>query len=429
MLTILFGSTSWGATYFVSTSGNNSSNGSQSAPWQTIQHALDNIVSGDTVIINAGIYQENVTSRTNGTSNNRINIKANANVILRGRIYLRHSYITVEGFEITNSGERQAILADRNANHIEILNNDIHDIGSGARFIELPRSEGIPTAPMRWIIRGNRLYGQDSATIYILLGGVGHTIENNEIGPGVISEDAFRPFGDNHVIRNNYIHDIQSGGGHTDLMQIFSSNNWRVFNLLFEKNYIRGWDGQAWMFSVTPNSQRITIRNNIFENVRSAGQSYCPLTKVYNNTFINSGFGNCRVIMMRGASGRGIANNSEVMNNIFYHTGCDENNGWYSVDSVVSGFVGDYNLIFPNKNGFTENHGINGLNPRFINAEGSDFHLSSNSPAIDAGTMQSGFNDDYDGNVRPSGAEWDIGAFESEYKGTANLIPIFLLLF
>ncbi len=42
----------------------------------------------------------------------------------------------------------------------------------------------------------------------------------------------------------------------------------------------------------------------------------------------------------------------------------------------------------------------------------ADYHLTRQSPAIDVGTEAGAPSDDADGNVRPSGAGWDIGAYE-----------------
>jgi len=73
--------------------------------------------------------------------------------------------------------------------------------------------------------------------------------------------------------------------------------------------------------------------------------------------------------------------------------------------------------------------------PKFVDASGGDFHLQSDSPAIDAGFDFSGFfTDDYDGNTRPvdgdsnGSAEFDIGAFEyggspSNCTGTCKTNP------
>jgi hypothetical protein len=45
-------------TYYVSTSGNNSNNGSQASPWRNIWRAMDSAQSGDTVYLRAGTYTE-----------------------------------------------------------------------------------------------------------------------------------------------------------------------------------------------------------------------------------------------------------------------------------------------------------------------------------------------------------------------------------
>ncbi len=48
-------------TYYVDDNGNNADDGSQSTPWATIQHAVNNVAAGDVVQINAGTYTEQIT--------------------------------------------------------------------------------------------------------------------------------------------------------------------------------------------------------------------------------------------------------------------------------------------------------------------------------------------------------------------------------
>jgi hypothetical protein len=45
---------------YVATDGDNSNDGSESAPWQTIQYALDNIPTLGTILVNDGIYKESI---------------------------------------------------------------------------------------------------------------------------------------------------------------------------------------------------------------------------------------------------------------------------------------------------------------------------------------------------------------------------------
>jgi hypothetical protein len=49
--------------------------------------------------------------------------------------------------------------------------------------------------------------------------------------------------------------------------------------------------------------------------------------------------------------------------------------------------------------------------PLFANAAGGDFHLTAQSPAVDHGKASAAVTD-ADGNPRPQGAAFDIGAYE-----------------
>lgn len=49
------------AIYYVSTTGNDASNGSQSTPWKTLNKAFSSVISGDTIHVNAGTYTQATT--------------------------------------------------------------------------------------------------------------------------------------------------------------------------------------------------------------------------------------------------------------------------------------------------------------------------------------------------------------------------------
>src|SRR5215470_5606089 len=61
--------------------------------------------------------------------------------------------------------------------------------------------------------------------------------------------------------------------------------------------------------------------------------------------------------------------------------------------------------------------------PKFADPAAFDFHLRSDSPAIDAGLALPGVATDYDGRVRPRGGRVDIGAYEyaDSFSRTAQL--------
>src|SRR5262249_7947260 len=44
------------ATYYVATTGSDTANGSSTAPWQTLQHAVETIAPGDVILVRSGTY-------------------------------------------------------------------------------------------------------------------------------------------------------------------------------------------------------------------------------------------------------------------------------------------------------------------------------------------------------------------------------------
>jgi hypothetical protein len=76
----------------------------------------------------------------------------------------------------------------------------------------------------------------------------------------------------------------------------------------------------------------------------------------------------------------------------------------------------DYNVIFaaiPTSGSVSGNgYSLIGLDPAFIDPQHDDYHLSAHSPTIDVG-INAGISVDLDGHLRPQGAGYDIGAYES----------------
>jgi len=94
-------------TYYVSPYGNDSNDGlSLDAAWATIQHAADTIGPGDTVLVQSGTYNEQVTITTSGTSGNPITFKGEGMPVVNANggngFTVRGSYITITGFKIEN---------------------------------------------------------------------------------------------------------------------------------------------------------------------------------------------------------------------------------------------------------------------------------------------------------------------------------------
>lgn len=60
------------ATYYVTTNGNNSADGSLATPWSNVWYAARNVVAGDTVNVGPGEFNEFVTNTVGGTFGNQI---------------------------------------------------------------------------------------------------------------------------------------------------------------------------------------------------------------------------------------------------------------------------------------------------------------------------------------------------------------------
>jgi hypothetical protein len=93
--------------------------------------------------------------------------------------------------------------------------------------------------------------------------------------------------------------------------------------------------------------------------------------------------------------------------------------GAYYIQGDVKNYKCDYNFVarsaendYAPLTGNTEEHGINGGDPMFVDPARGDYRLKPNSPAINKGATLTGFSYDKDGTIRPQGAGWDIGAFE-----------------
>ena len=76
--------------------------------------------------------------------------------------------------------------------------------------------------------------------------------------------------------------------------------------------------------------------------------------------------------------------------------------------------------------------------PLFVDPDGPDYipgnqdddlHLKSGSPCIDTGTATGAPDTDLEGNIRPQGAGYDMGAYESPFTKLKAMpwIPLLLL--
>ena len=427
------------ATYYVATTGNDANSTTQAknstTPWKTIGHAAGIAVAGDTVLVGPGAYNEQLRPANSGTSGNLITFKSQTsrtavlNYSSQNNVdFTDKSYIRIEGFEITG-GWNGIILTS--ADHIEIVDNYVHDYSHDP--------------------------GTTGAAIY---GGGNHTlIESNEV-----TDCQYGAYGGSYLtLRNNHIHDTSNDAFHGG-----------ADHMLIENNIINSWaksdldpEAHADGFDFQGDVTDTIIRNNIIYDYQQP--LYFPMNDGPNVVYANIDiYGNVIYGVALTATGwdmKGIFFDARVtsggsISNIAIHSntigfirnfaaikllsypsgntvsgyikiydnliwGYSGQDGVFADDNFSPHTISDYNLIYNGtKASFELAHTQVGQNPHFVDyaeqdANHCNFHLATNSPAINAGNpalvsavaLPSPFVD-IDGTIRPQGSTFDIGAYE-----------------
>lgn len=405
-------------TYYVDASAPQASDanpGTEALPWKTITKAAKTMAPGESTLVAAGTYPETVDTVRGGVAGKRITFRASGTVNVTGFL-ISNAYVTIDGFTIKSGG-----VENRSGSYCEILNNKLVESS-----ILIAGNYG--PAATNCLIKGNVItstthWGNDWPAITFF--GSNHVVENNEIGPSM-DTDAFRPFGHDNVIRNNYVHDITLSPGseaHMDVFQTFGLNGYESYNQVFENNLIVDPPNQFYhQMCMTENNQNpnvrdFDVRNNVWVNVPTQCNIGIPNFRFYNNTVYNGGKDNGIILWTYNDPPKGVATGAQVLNNIIITAkGITNRSGAIYVKDV--GVTVDYNFTTSVDtwaalvDDVPQPHGINGGDPRFVNVAGSDFHLQASSPAVDRGKTIAGFSWDFAGASRPAGAAWDLGAFE-----------------
>jgi parallel beta-helix repeat protein len=421
--------------YYVATTGSDSNPGSEAQPWRTIQKAASTLVAGDTVYIRAGTYQERVEPLHSGSADHSIHYAAypgdtvtieGASLILpewNGLFdILGKAYIRVSGLRIMNAGptpHNPGIQVDHST-HIVVENNYVyHTSDSG---IAVWNSGHV-------IVDGNEVEGA-------CYGGFNESIS-------VGGTDTFE-------VRSNHVHHSQKEG--IDAKD--GSANGMVFGNEVDHTdsvgiYVDAWDKHTYNIEVFQNVVHDVSGSGI--ELASEQGGLLEGVRVYNNlaydnAVVGLSLSTC-CIATHPVSG------IQIVNNTFYRNGRDPWGGGIFLENVqVQGVVVrnnicsqnllfqivaaagapagsvtiDYNLIdgFRGEEGETYgDHHVEG-DPRFANPAAGDLHLQADSPAIDQGTVTGTPATDYDGQARPDGAGYDIGADEYQSLNACPRIDV-----
>ncbi|MCP4217192.1 MAG: hypothetical protein GY765_21285 [bacterium] len=431
-----------GADYYVAKTGNDSNGGSEGSPWLSIQKAANTLSGGDTVYIKTGTYTEQIKPQNSGSSGNYITYTAYSTDTVtldgtglpltnyEGLFHIEDkNYIKVIGLRITNVGPNDnnyGINVD-GSNYITVEN--CYTYNTKASGISAWSGSNIT-------INNNEveLACNDGEQECITLDGVDtFEISNNHIhdsGPGTIGGEGIDVKNGSHdgSIHDNSVHDLNRLGIYVDAWTSHTYNIDIYNNIVYNINL--GNDGFTLASEGGGLLQNVNIYNNIAFNcsgsgvslslnasISSATRPFQDIT-ITNNTFYNNGSTWGGGIFSENPDATGVV----IRNNI-----CSQNVSFQIADEgglSAANFVVEYNLI-DGYQGYTgETYGTNYQtgSPTFVSTVTPDFHLQVGSPAIDNGTATGVPATDYEGNSRPQGSGYDIGAYE--YTSNTDTVTV-----
>jgi hypothetical protein len=246
---------STGATFYVAPDGSDGNPGTENAPWQTVQKALDTLEPGQTALVRAGTYTADLQTFRGGTPDAPITIRnypgerpvlhaagdAGDNITLQlgtGAAYIRLQGLTFEG---ASGPSTTNIYAADTAHDIEI--SDCEDRNSARQG-----------------------FYSDSSTSHIQIVGC-YFHDNGGGGPTGLDHQIYIE-GSHHAIVNNLLVRAPNGNG----IQVYPSSDHIVIagntiDWVFRDGIIIGSDGD------TTTTDALVV-NNVITNVRSAINTY-----------------------------------------------------------------------------------------------------------------------------------------------------------
>ena len=449
LITLLFIFSSFlfaGNIYYTDNQNPSSGDGSFSNPFQTISAGMNALHAGDTLFVRgnpsgaARVYNENLSlsdSKPNGTEAEPIVMiryqSEQIRILLSGSFSIytnwwefnglhfdinqntadgikpKGDHLTFRNCEVSN-GQRDGFDANM-TDYLLIENCTIHNFDRSDQY----DAHGIIlNGGHNNTIRGNTIYDckGDCIQLYKADQNYDTIIEDNDLyttmGSG--SENAIDIKGTQGcTIRNNKMHGFHDAEDSDGVALKINKNS---DDILVEKNDI--YQSNGGIRITGGEMDRITIQFNLIHDLHVDGGDTSKygygvqFDGVNDVEFKSNTFANIPGPLFWIASGG--TTNLNMKNNLFYNS-----NTFKGSTSDFNGTVTiDYNGWFSCEETISGSHDTNGSDPMFLNEAAQDYHLNSESPAIDKG-------DPAEGTEFPGG-RIDLGAFEYE-ETTSAIFP------
>jgi len=398
----------------VSPQGDDANPGTEDRPWRSIQKAAATLAAGQTAFAKEGIYTEHVVIANSGAEGRPVvlrNYPGHAPVLDAqgldrswGVVEMHDkAHVRLAGLTIQNARRRQAGIVVHGSSHIVI---------EGCRVSNTSASGILIWECQHVIIDGNEVEracqdgGEESVTIKFSSDTV--EVRNNHIHhtghEGVDVKEGAR----NVRVYNNHIHHVERQGLYADAW------NRETYNIEFFNNVVHDCGfGVAVCSEMGGLLHDVRAFNNIIYNNRGPGlvvadwghpSSTHPIRDIFfvNNTLYGNGASWGGGLLIENPE----AENVVVRNNIFCRNGPPQ----ILVNRPALSATISHNL-FDGSEGIRGENWIEG-DPQFVDAESGNFHLRPGSPAVDAGSPDAAPSQDYEGEPRPCGSGYDIGADE-----------------
>jgi len=420
-----------GNVYFVTSSGSDQASGAFASPWKTIVHAKTSLAPGDVAYLGTSATDQ-VSQTTLENYNAALSMDAN-DASNSGTADMPKALVAYPGATATigvESGIERGILTPAITGTFDywvisqlVLRGEVEaiDLEGGAAG---------------WRIVGNDVSCPNGSGLSgCITGGDGDTTPGLKLFGNVVHDAAA-----NVSTITKYYHGIYFGSDHIELgwnevrdgktcraIQFHDSTGPNEYDLVVHDNLIHGTVCDGLNFaSVDPSKGAVVAYDNVIygvgegpdpadgssdyaciyvANITNQGAAGSGNVQLWNNTLYDCG--------ARGTSAAGaIAHASgpvgiEMSNNLILATGSE---AYFSGDTT--GISGSNNLLFGGTGAAAFLTATVSSDPLLVAPASHDFHLGAQSPAVDHGVSEAAVTTDFDGNARPQGAAFDIGAYE-----------------